>query len=105
LLNVFLTHKNAEVRGSMLGYITDYNTAATERISMLTQNYLSKGFSAEDAQMAAYKAMEGMLYKQQALVAYDQGFFAVGISILICIPIVLLIRYKKGVPAKPIADH
>jgi DHA2 family multidrug resistance protein len=59
----------------------------------------------DEAQALAYKSMEGMLYKQQALVSYDQGFFAVGISILICIPIVLLIRYKKGVAAKPIADH
>lgn len=30
----------------------------------------------------------------------------VGMSIVICIPIVFLIRYKKTVaPAKPIADH
>lgn len=105
LLNVFLTHKNAEVRGSMLGYITDYNNTAADRIAMMTQNFVSKGYGLEDAQALAYKSMEGIVYKQQALVSYDQGFFAVGISILICIPIVLLIRYKKGVPAKPIADH
>jgi DHA2 family multidrug resistance protein len=45
--------------------------------------------------MLANKAMEGMLYRQQALVSYDQGFFVVGVLILICIPITLLIRYKK----------
>jgi MFS transporter, DHA2 family, multidrug resistance protein len=105
LINVFLTHKNAEVRGSMLGYITDYNTISTDRLSMLTQNFLSKGYTLEDAQALAYKSMEGILYKQQALVSYDQGFFAVGISILICIPIVLMIRYQKGAAAKPITDH
>jgi len=105
LLNVFLTNKNAEVRGSMLGYVTDYSDASTERISMLTQNFISKGYSADDALSLAYKTMEGIVYKQQALVSYDQGFFVVGISILICVPIVFLIRYKKGAPAKPIADH
>ncbi|MGZ4118590.1 MAG: MFS transporter, partial [Bacteroidia bacterium] len=105
LINVFLIHKNAEVRGSMLGYVTDYSNAATDRISMLTQNFASKGFDPEHAQALAYQTMEGIVYKQQALVSYDQGFFMVGISILICIPIVFLIRYKKGAPAKPIADH
>lgn len=105
LINVFLTHKNAEVRGTMIGYVTDYSGASTERISMLTQNYLSKGYSQLDAETLAYKSMEGMLFKQQALVSYDQGFFMVGLSILICIPIVFLIRYKKGDQGKPINDH
>ncbi len=106
LINVFLTHKNAEVRGTMLGYITDYNPASSDRIAGLTQNFLSKGYSQGDAEILAYKSIEGMVFKQQSLVSYDQGFFMVGISILIiCIPIVLLIRYKKGAPAKPIADH
>jgi len=105
LINVFLTQKNAEVRGSMIGYITDYTGAAADRIAMLTQTYLSKGYSQGDAESLAYRSMEGILFKQQALVSYDQGFFMVGLSILICIPIVFLIRYKKGSPGKAIADH
>ena len=106
LINVFLTHKNAEVRGSMLGYVTDYSSASTDRIAAITQNFVSKGYDAETAKALAYKMMEGIVYKQQALVSYDQGFFMVGMSIVICIPIVFLIRYKKTVaPAKPIADH
>jgi DHA2 family multidrug resistance protein len=105
LLNVFLTHKNAEIRGSMISYINDYNPLSVDRINLITQNFVSKGYSIEDAQTLAYKTMEGLLFKQQALVSYDQGFFVVGITILICIPVVLLIRYKRGSPAKAIADH
>jgi DHA2 family multidrug resistance protein len=105
LLNVFLTYKNAEVRGNMVSYITDYASASADRIAGLTQTFVSKGFSAENAQALAYKMMEGTLFKQGALVSYDQGFFVVGIAILFCIPVVLLIRYKKGVKAKVINDH
>jgi DHA2 family multidrug resistance protein len=105
LLNVFLTYKNAEVRGNMVSYITDYASASADRIAGLTQTFISKGYSPENAQMVAYKMMEGTLFKQGALVSYDQGFFVVGIAILFCIPVVLLIRYKKGERAKPIADH
>ena len=105
LINIYLTHKNAEVRGSMLGYITDYTGASAERITIMTQNFISKGYSQEDAQSLAYKTMEGALFKQQALVSYNQGFFIVGLSILLCIPIVLLIRYKKAGKVEVIADH
>jgi len=105
LINVYLTHKNADVRGSMLGYITDYSDASTSRIAALTQNFASKGYSLEDAQALAYKTMDGMVFKQQALVSYDQGFFMVGMAILVCVPVVFMIRYKKGAKAKMVSDH
>jgi DHA2 family multidrug resistance protein len=105
LINIYLTHKNAEVRGSMLGYITDYTGASAERISIMTQNFISKGFSQGDAETLAYKTMEGAIFKQQALVSYNQGFFIVGLSILLCIPIVLLIRYKKAAKLEAVAEH
>jgi DHA2 family multidrug resistance protein len=105
LLNVFISNKNAEVRGDMLAYINDYASASTERMAAFTQTFIAKGYSQGDAEAVAYRLMESVLYKQSALVSYDQGFFVVGIAILFCIPIVLLIRYKKGERAKPIADH
>ena len=43
LINVFLTNKNAEVRGSMIVYISDSNTIARDRIAAFTQNYMGKG--------------------------------------------------------------
>jgi DHA2 family multidrug resistance protein len=105
LINVFLTNKNAEVRGSMISYVSNSNTIAQERIAAMVQNFSSKGYSLDEAQALANRSMEGALFKQQALVSYTQGFFAVGSLILICIPIVLLIRYKKTKGPKVIADH
>ncbi len=105
LINVFLINKNAEIRGSMVGYVNPYNSASADQLSGLTQNFVSKGFSLGDAEMMAYKTMDGLVSKQQALVSYNQGFFMVGALILICIPIVFLIRYKKGEKAKMVSDH
>jgi MFS transporter, DHA2 family, multidrug resistance protein len=105
LINVFLSNKNAEVRGSMVGYINQYDGATQERLAAYTQNFISKGYAPGDAELAAYKTMEGLLYKQQALVSYNQGFFMVGALILICIPIVFLIRYKKGAKGAVVSDH
>jgi DHA2 family multidrug resistance protein len=105
VINVFLINKNAEVRGSLLGYINQYSDAAKERIAGLTQNFLSKGYSTTEAEALANKMMENMVFRQQAIVSYTQGFLLVACAILLCIPIVLLIRYKKA--EKPVIanDH
>jgi DHA2 family multidrug resistance protein len=105
VINLYLTQENAENRVNMISYITDYGTASSERIAALTQNFVSKGYSFFDAQALAFKSMEGLLFKQQAMVSYVHGFFMVGLSILICVPIVFMIRYKKGAPAKVANDH
>jgi hypothetical protein len=34
--------------------------------------------------------------KQQALVSYDNAYMFVGVAILVCIPIILLIKKKKN---------
>ncbi len=105
LINVFLSSKNAEIRGNMIGYVNQYDEGSTSRIAGLTQNFLSKGFSQEQAQALAMKTMDGMVFKQQAIVSYDQGFFMVAIIILFCIPIVLLIKYKKQAKPAVVSDH
>ena len=105
LINLYLINTNAQIRGSMLGFINIYDTNSSDRISALTQNFINMGNSAEEAQSMAYRSLEGALFKQQALVSYNQGFLMVGFVILICIPIVLLIRYKKAKKPVVIADH
>jgi len=104
LINVFLTRKNAEVRGSMIGYLSPDGPGG-ERVAMLTQNFQSKGFSFDEAQKMAWQSMEGLLFRQQALVSYNQGFFMVGVLILFCIPVVMMIRYKKGAKSAVVSDH
>jgi DHA2 family multidrug resistance protein len=49
----------------------------------------------DQAEALANQSLEGMLFKQQALVSYDHGFFMVGLMVLIIFPVVYLIRYKK----------
>jgi DHA2 family multidrug resistance protein len=96
LINVYLSIRNADVRGSMLGYINTSDSKVAERLQMLTQNYISKGFSPVEAEAAANRAMDGLLTKQQMIVSYDQGFFMVSMLVLVFIPVVLLIRTKKN---------
>jgi DHA2 family multidrug resistance protein len=104
LINVFLVNKNAEVRGNMLSYVTDYSQQTQERIMGIKQSFLMKGYSIQEAETLANKSLEGIIFKQQALLSYVQGFYVVGISILLIIPVVLLIRYKKPNGASKVVD-
>lgn len=105
VINLYLTHENAENRSNMIAYINEYSEASMAKLNAFTQNFVSKGYALQDAQNLAYKAMEGTLFQQQAMVSYVHGFFGVGLSLLICIPLVFSIRYKKG-GAKPVSgDH
>jgi DHA2 family multidrug resistance protein len=105
LINVFLTHQNAQIRGAMVSFIDQYGTAR-DRIIALTQMFISKGYAFDDAQALAYKAIDMALTRQQMLVSYTQGFFIVGLFLLAAIPVVLLVRYKKTKKGPVvIADH
>lgn len=95
LINVFLTHSNATVRGNMIQHINQYKDVASERIQLFIQNFQSKGFSFIEAQEMAYRTMDNLLTRQQMIVSYNQGFFIVGSMILICIPVIFLIRNNK----------
>lgn len=104
LINVYLSHANGVVRGDMIAYINQYSTVASERLQLLSQNFLSKGYSTVEAEALANKLIDGMVTRQQMLVSYNHGFFAVAMLILVCVPVVFLIRYKKGGKAVT-ADH
>jgi len=104
-INLYITHQNALIKGSMLGYVSEFSNVSAERFSAFTQNFLSLGYSQGDAESLANRMMDNIIFKQQAIASYDKGFFMVGISILIGIPAVLLIRYKKAEKVKAVSDH
>lgn len=104
MINVYVTYSVAQVRGNMISYVNNYDTQSSERISSLTQNFVSQGYSPEDAQTLAYKMLENSVLRQQSIVSYDQGFMMVAGAIILCIPIVFLIRYDKKKKAAVVAD-
>ena len=103
VINLYLTATNAKIRGSMLGYINSDGVSG-ERFQLLIQNYLSKGYSQVEAEAIANRMMDNTLTRQQMIVSYDHGFLMVASILLICIPVVLLIRTPKGKTAA-VSDH
>lgn len=80
----------------MISYINPYNSIATERVASFSQTFLAAGYSPDDATRAAYQLLDSAMSKQEVLVSYDNAYMFVGVAILVCIPIILLIKKKKN---------
>jgi len=96
IMTVILTHRNAVNYNYMAQQMSASNEQFTDRFNLLTQNFLSKGYYLEQAQQMAYKVLNGSLLKQESLVSYNNIFWIVALSSLVCIPIIFLIRNKKN---------
>lgn len=97
LMNIFVNHQNALVKNNMVSYINPYNPVLNDRVAAYTQNFLNAGYSTEDATRAAYQVIDNIVAKQQQLVSYDNAYMFVGLAILVCIPIIMLIKKKENV--------
>jgi DHA2 family multidrug resistance protein len=105
MINIYLNHQNADVKSNMIGNISEYNDATTERIAGLTQTFSLAGYSLDDAAHAANMMMNGLVTKQQLILSYTQGFITLGLGVLLCVPLILLIKYKKGQKIEAISEH
>lgn len=105
VMNVFLTHRNAANDNYLLQHYNIYNENFQDRASLISQNFISQGYFKEDAQQMAYKVMDLSLFKQQAIISYDNVFWTVGLTILVCIPIILLIKNDKKHSGEKIDVH
>lgn len=105
VMNVFLTHRNAVNDNNLLQHYNIYNEYFQDKSNLFMQNFISQGYFKEDAQQMAYKVMDLTLFKQQAIISYDNVFWTVGLLSLACIPIILLIRNKKSVSNEKIEMH
>ncbi|HWY98647.1 MAG TPA: MFS transporter, partial [Bacteroidia bacterium] len=79
-------------------------STATTRMNMMLNNFMSKGFSHEQAQQMTYKAMDGTVMRQVLLLSYNDVYLFVGIFMLCCIPFLYLQKFKKNVPL-PVDSH
>jgi len=95
-MGIYLNHESAFVRSNMIGNINIYNNVVTERIAAYSQNFLSAGYSIDDANRIAYQILDNSLLKQQQLVCYDNAYLAIGLLLLLCIPLILLIKNKNN---------
>jgi len=105
LINIYLDHQSAEIKSNIIGNVSEYSSMTTERTAGFAQTFFSAGYSSDDAAQTANLMVDGLVGKQQMLIGYDHGFMTMGLAVLFCIPVILLIRYKKGQKLESVSDH
>jgi DHA2 family multidrug resistance protein len=105
LINIYLDHQNADIKNNMVSNVSDYNSLTTERLTSFTQLFQGAGYSTDEAAQTANMMVDGLVTKQQMLLSYDHGFMMLGLTVLLCTPVILLIKYKKGEKLEAVSDH
>jgi len=101
----YVEHRSWFHRQNLLTHVTAYDPAVRERLAMMTQGFLQKGFSSVEAVRRAYQALEDTVIRQTFLLTYMEAFRICGIFFLCCLPLLLLFRRVRNVNVPAAAVH
>lgn len=92
LLTTLLSQRQAFHRAVLVEHVAVGDAAAVERVGALTQGFLAKGMSAAEAHQSALKLLDGVVDQQSAVLSFADTFWATGVLVLLCVPLMLLLR-------------
>lgn len=95
LLNVFLVNSGAQHNSDLLGNVSAYDTAAQDRLGLITGNFLNQGYSPDQAEAMANRMLDLNVMRQYSLVSYNNVFWLVGICVIVCLPLVFFVKFKR----------
>ena len=98
LMTTYVSQRSWMHRENLLRYVSEYDPAVRQRLAAITQGLMSHGSSLAQARQQAIGAMEGIVVKQTFLLTYMDAFRIVGIFFLVCIPLLLLFKRRRGGP-------
>jgi DHA2 family multidrug resistance protein len=75
----------------------------TSKYNDMLNGFIAKGFSLEQAQRMAAKALDGSIIRQTYMLSYLDAFWAVGIFLILSIPLIWMQRPKRVVV--PVDSH
>lgn len=96
IITTMLARRGQFHRGHLIGNITAFDPVTQERFHALKAGFMAKGNSPNIAEAMAYKMLDGAVMKQATVLSYMDIFYYLGIMFLICVPVVLFIRQRKG---------
>ncbi len=95
-LSTLVDHRTAFHRANLAEHISIYNPAALQRLNMLVNGLMAKGFPLPIARQQALKIVDGTVQAQAATMAFADAFIVVGVLFICMLPLLLL--FKKGRP-------
>jgi DHA2 family multidrug resistance protein len=98
ILSTFLDHRTAMHRSALVENINMYSTAALQRLSLLQNMFMSKGFPLPVARQQALSIIDKTVQGQAAILGFEDVFLASALVFVAAIPLLLLFKKGKSIP-------
>jgi len=95
VITTYMARKTMTHRNDLVGQLNINDLDVQNRVAALKQAFIAKGIAPNIAQQDAYKALEGSVMKQAAVLSYMDVFYFIALMFLICIPFVLMVRGNR----------
>ncbi|NLR62547.1 DHA2 family efflux MFS transporter permease subunit [Chitinophaga polysaccharea] len=106
LVNTYLANRHAQHRYDLVSHLDTNNPAIANRINNYAHAFMSKGFTATDAQRQAVKLLDNIVVKQSTLLSFSDAFLLVGLIFLLTLPLLFIASGKKKAAANVVVmDH
>lgn len=96
VFGTLIGHNATVARVALASHVTATNPFAQERLLMVQQGLMAKGFDAASAQHAALANLYGAAYRQSMVLSFDKLFLLAGILLLLVLPLLVFLKHKPG---------
>jgi DHA2 family multidrug resistance protein len=98
MVNTYVARRVAAHRLDLLSHVSTDNPIAAGRMNAYIASFVQKGFTLSDAKRNALALMEKLLVKQSFFTSYLDAYLLIGIVFALALPLLVLVRKKKGRP-------
>jgi len=95
IVTTFMSRQLVIHQAQVAAHLDRFDPDVQRQVDGMARGFMAKGIPYNTALADAYKALEGMTYKQASVMSYMDVFFYIGVLFLVCIPFVLLVRNKR----------
>ncbi len=99
VIGTFLAQHSAFHRANLVQNLVPGSPAFDQRISMMQQGFMSKGFDAYSAHQAALKAIDGAVNQQALSLTYNDAFLMILVVFVCTAPAILILKKPKAMSA------
>jgi DHA2 family multidrug resistance protein len=105
VLTTYITNMTQYHRADIVSSLYSGNQVYQERLSGAAGALMANGYSATAAQAGALHILNGTVQAQASVMAYNNAFILLGITFLVAMPAVLLLRKPRRGAAPPAEAH
>jgi DHA2 family multidrug resistance protein len=96
MITTFMARQIVTHKADLSAHLSVNDPNVQNRVIGLTNSFIAKGDASNIALQKAYRILDLSVYKQASVLTYMDVFYYIGTMFLVCIPVVLLVKGKKG---------